>query len=65
MFLGVFLWPKQNNKTFWKEYTEYQSKTRSQYCKDLHSYSELARGTDISWDKSDPNSREYEHTKCD
>ena len=57
--LGVFLWPKQNDKTFGKEYTENQSKTRGQYGKDLHSYSKLPRRTDISWDKSDPNSTEY------
>ena len=59
MFLSVFLCPKQNNKAFWKEYTGNQSKTRGQYCKDLHSYSELPWGTDVSWDKSDPNSTEY------
>ena len=65
MFLGVFLRPKQNHKTFWKEYTDNQSKTRGQNGKHLHSYSELPRGTDISWDKSYPNSTEYKHTKCD
>ena len=64
MFLGVFLRPKHNNKTFWKKYTDNQSKTRGQNGKDLHSYSELSRRTDISWDKSDPNSAEYKHTKC-
>ena len=65
MFLGVFFWPEQNYKTFWNKYTDNQSKTRGQYSKDLNSYSELPRGTDISWDKSDPNSTEYKHTKCD
>ena len=55
IFLGVFLWSKQNDKTFWNKYTENQPKTRGQYGKDLDSYSELSRGTDICWDKSDQN----------
>lgn len=63
MLLGVFLRLKQYDKTLWGKYTQNETKTGGKYGKYFHSYSELPRGADISWNKCDPYCTEYQHAE--
>lgn len=65
IFLAVPLWLEEDNIAFGEKNTQQQTKTRSQNCKYLNSYSELSRSTDVSWDKCDPNGAEYQHAESD
>lgn len=64
-FFAVLLWPENDNITFGEKNTQQQTKTWSQNCKDLDSYSELPRTADVSWDKRDPDGTENQHAEGD
>lgn len=65
MFLGVFLWPQEDDETLWSKDAEQQTVTRGQDGKDFHSHSIFSGRTNVGGNKSHPNGAENQHAEGD